>query len=171
VANLSEFLKSCAEAERLVGAFYFHLAERFRSRESAADLFRQLAHDEEQHARAFEFLRSVASRLDEEMVVAASFYGNLERLRRGLEKAAATLPPGSDDAALREAVGTAVLVESTTLERDKAAFALVDDREFRNLLHAVVVADEAHHGKLQTLQASLPKPAEGAPAAPRKAVA
>jgi len=158
VASLRGFLKACAEAERLVGRFYGDLAERFRFF-PAAEVFRRLADDEEEHARAFEFLRSIASRLDEQMVVAPAFYGNLERLRGGLEEATASLSGAGDEKALREAVRVALRVEATAIERDKAAFAQVDDREFRNLLNALVGADEAHHRRLKGLWDSLP-PAE-----------
>jgi rubrerythrin len=154
-----------------VGRFYSDLADRFRARLEAAELFRQLANDEEEHARTFEFLRSVASRMDEDVVVAPSFYGNLDRLRRGLEKAAVALPDGTDEAALKDAVGMAILVESTTLERDKAAFARVDDREFRNLLNALVVADEGHRRELEALRASLPKTESGDAPTSRQAMA
>jgi rubrerythrin len=167
---LSGFLKTCAETERLVGAFYADLAERFRGFPRAAELFRQLSGEEEAHARVFEFLRSVASRLDEQTTIAPTFLQNVERLRRGLEKAASALIPDDGEAGLREAIGTAILVESTTLERDKTAFVQVENQEFRDLLHGLVASDESHRGQLAALRDDLADAGNRSPADARRAV-
>lgn len=158
--HLNDFLRACAETERLVGSLYGFLAEHFARRPQASQTFRQLALEEEGHARTFEFLRSLASHGEHELTVRAAFRTNLERLRKGLEKARASVG-ADDDAALLDALGIAILLESTTLERDKGAFVEVHDREFQNLLHGLVVSDQHHRKHLEELRDRVEKGLEG----------
>lgn len=154
MGRLSDFPRSCAETERLVGDFYRALAGAFPRHPQARHLFLALAQEEEAHARTFDFLRSVAKEHEGEVTVKESFAPNVERLRKGVGRILAALGSGSG-VPLREALDWAILAEATTLERDKSAYVEVEDPEFRNLLKGLVTADEAHRRKLESLRASL----------------
>ncbi len=152
--DLCDFLRRCGESERLVRDFYRLVADRFSEDEEAAELFSRMAIEEEGHAKAFEFLLAVASRYRGRATVHENFEPNLERLRRGVERATESLR-GAHPGSLADAVGIACLIEATTLERDKGAFADVPDHEFRSLLDGVVVSDEGHRRKLEAFRQAL----------------
>lgn len=154
MAGLSDFLRSCADAERLVGDLYRALAQAFPEHPQARRLFLALAQDEEAHARTFDFLRSVAKDHEGRVAVKEAFAGNVERLRKGIGRILAAL--GAEGGIpLREALDWAILAESATLERDKGAFVEVGGAEFRNLLKGLVTSDEGHRRQLEALRASL----------------
>jgi rubrerythrin len=154
LAGLSDFLRSCADTERLVRDFYRALAGAFPEPPQVRRLFLSLAEEEESHARTFDFLRSVAKDHEGRVQVKESFAGNVERLRKGIGRILAAL--GSEGGIpLHEALDWAILAESTTLERDKGAFVEVGGAEFRNLLKGLVTSDEGHRQQLEALRASL----------------
>jgi len=152
VSRLIDFLRACADAERAAGEFYRFLSETFATHPEAAAAFGTLAEEEEGHARTFEFLRSLVRDGDQEALLKPSFGENLERLRRGLEKAKEDLRAKPS---LADAVGMALLLEETTLERDKAAFAEIADREIQRLIKSVITADDGHRRDLIRLREAL----------------
>lgn len=152
--DLCDFLKRCAESERLVRDFYRLVADRFADDAEARELFAEMAAEEEGHAKAFEFLVAVAGRYEGRAEVRDAFEANIERLRRGVQRAAASLE-GAGGGSLTDAVGIACLVEATSLERDKGAFAEFRDPKFRTLLEGVVVSDERHRRKLEAFRQAL----------------
>ncbi len=152
MSRLIDFLRSCAEAERAVGDFYRFLGETFSDHGEASRAFLRLAAEEEGHGRTFDFLRSLVRDGDQEALLKPACGENLERLKRGLEKARHGIRAKP---CLADAVGMALLLEETTLERDKAAFAEIEDREVRRLLESLITADDGHRRELEHLQAAL----------------
>lgn len=152
--GLSDFLRSCADTERLVGDLYQALARAFPEHPQAQRLFLALAEEEDAHARTFDFLRSIAKEHEGRVTVKESFAGNVERLRKGIGRILSALGSGSG-IPLDEALDWAILAESTTLERDKGAYVEVGGTEFRNLLKGLVTSDEGHRKQLEALRASL----------------
>jgi rubrerythrin len=149
--SLEQFLTVCAETERMASDFYASMARAFRGRPCAAEAFRGMSEDEANHARTFDMLRSLAARQRMTATIHKNFYKNVERMRRGIECAANTIESDSGFQ-LTEAIGLGLLIEATTIERDKASFIEVDDPQFRKTLRGLISADERHLKKLEELR-------------------
>ncbi|MDF1555946.1 MAG: hypothetical protein P1P84_22925 [Deferrisomatales bacterium] len=152
--RIQEFLDHCAASERWVRDFYTFLAERFRADPRCSGLFGQLAEEEEAHACGFEFLKPIAARSAPQIVVNDRFLADFERMRRGLDKVRHRVE-SQNGSSLPDVLGLAILVESTTMERDKLAFVSVEDRDFQRVLDGITACDEAHRKKLEEMRDSI----------------
>ena len=152
--NLERFLAVCAETERMASDFYACLAKAFAQCPGAAEVFREMAEDEGNHARTFDMLRSVATQQNLNAAVQSNFDRNVERMRRGIERAVKSVE-AENGLQLADAIGFGLLIESTTLERDKASFVDVDDQHFQKTLKDLICGDEAHRKRLEQLRETL----------------
>lgn len=152
--RIHEFLDHCAASERWVRDFYAFLAERLREDSRCAELFGQLAEEEEAHACGFEFLKPIAARSAPQIVVHDRFLADLDRMRKGMDQVRQRVE-SRNGSSLPEVLGLAILVEATTMERDKLAFARVEDLDFQKVLRGITSRDDAHRKKLEEMRDSL----------------
>ena len=152
--RIQEFLDHCAASERWVRDFYAFLADSFAENPRGSAIFRELAEEEEAHARSFEFLKPIAARVALDVIVLDHFSVDLERMRTGLGKVR-QMVESRKGSSLLEVLGMAILVESTTMERDKLAFARVEDPDFQNIVKGIVHCDDDHRNKLEAMRDNL----------------
>lgn len=149
--DLKTFLVDCESIEIAARDLYQSLSGRFAAHGRAAELFGRLAQEEENHARAFRLLQSLAAKANGGATVHGGFEKASGKAREALATATAAVQ-GGRSLALAQATDLALRVEASALEAHQGAYVAVEDPGFRQLLDGITEGDRSHGWLLEELQ-------------------
>ncbi len=151
MADLRTFLVECEAAELAVRDLYLALAKRFADAPRAGELFGRLAQEEENHARSFRMLQSLAAQAEGKATVRANLEAISNQARQALEGATRAVQRGHS-LTLARATELVIRIEGSALEAQQTAFAEIADPGFRQILEGITAGDRNHGWLLEELR-------------------